>query len=79
MRVRLLTEPRQIYQVRAYVVAGSTAQLGDAAFVAELEDWIRFNADKATREGDGLHWGGSGNPSVPRWLSHLAMRWVLTP
>ena len=79
VRMLLLTEPRQMEQVLAYVVAGNTAQLGDAAFVAELEDWIRFSADEAVRKGDGLYSGASGNPSVPRWLGHLAMRWVLTP
>ena len=79
VRVMLLTEPRQMEQVLAYVVAGNTAQLGDAAFVAELEEWIRFSADEAVRKGDGLYSGASGNPSVPRWLGHLAMRWVLTP
>lgn len=79
VRVMLLTEPRRIEQVLEYVVAGNTAQLNDAAFVAELEDWIRFSADEAVRTGDGLYSGASGNPSVPRWLGRLAMRRVLTP
>ena len=79
VHVMLLTESRQMEQVLEYVVAGNTAQLRDAAFVAELEEWIRFSADEAIRAGDGLYSGASGNPSVPRWLGSLAMRWVLTP
>jgi hypothetical protein len=79
VRVILLTEPRRMEQVLEYVVAGNTAQLGDAAFVAELQEWIRFSADEAIRTRDGLYSGASGNPSVPRWLGSLAMRWVLTP
>jgi hypothetical protein len=79
VRVMLLTEPRRMEQVLEYVVAGNTAQLDDAAFVAELKAWIRFSADEAIRTGDGLYSGASGNPSVPRWLGSLATRWVLTP
>jgi hypothetical protein len=79
VRVTLLTEPRATEQVLEYVVAGNTAQLNDAAFVTELKEWIRFSADEAVRTGDGLYAGTSGNPSVPRWLGSLAMRWVLTP
>ena len=79
VRVMLLTESRRMEQVLEYVVAGNTAQLDDAAFVAELQAWIRFSADEAIRTGDGLYAGASGNPSVPRWLGSLAMRWVLTP
>jgi hypothetical protein len=79
VRVMLLTEPRRMEQVLEYVVAGNTAQLTDAAFVAELEAWVRFSAAEAVRKGDGLYSGASGNPSVPRWLGSLAMRWVLTP
>ena len=79
VRIILLTEPRSMEQVLEYVVAGNTAQLNDAPFVAELKEWIRFSADEAIRTGDGLYAGASGNPSVPRWLGGLAMRWVLTP
>ena len=79
MRIILLTEPRSMEQVLEYVVAGNTAQLNDAPFVAELKEWIRFSADEAIRTGDGLYAGASGNPPVPRWLGGLAMRWVLTP
>ena len=79
VRIILLTEPRSMEQVLEYVVAGNTAQLNSPAFVEELKEWIRFSADEAVRTGDGLYAGASGNPSVPRWLGSLAMRWVLTP
>jgi len=79
VRIMLLTEPRSMEQVLESVVAGNTVQLNDAAFVAELKEWVRFSADEAIRTGDGLYTGASGNPSVPRWVGSLAMRWVLTP
>ena len=79
VRVILLTEPRSIERVLEYVVAGNTAQLNDPAFVTELKEWIRFSADEAIRTGDGLYAVASGNPSVPRWLGSLAMRWMPTP
>lgn len=79
VRIILITEPRSMERVLEYVVAGNTAQLNDPAFVAELKEWIRFSAGEAVRTGDGLYAGATGNPSVPRWLGSLAMRWMLTP
>lgn len=40
----------------------------DAAFVAELKEWIRFDGDHAARTGDGLFAASSGNPTLPPWL-----------
>lgn len=79
VRVLLLTEPRSMEKVLAYVVAGDTAQVSDPAFMAELKAWIRFSADEAIRTGDGLYSGASGNPSLPRWLGSRLMGWVVTP
>lgn len=55
-------------QITDFVVEGNTAQLHDAAFVAELRDWIRFNPDEAIHKGDGLFTSCSGNPVLPTWI-----------
>ena len=54
--------------ILAYVVAGNTVQMHDAAFMAELKSWIRFSSSDAIRTGDGLYSATSGNLSVPKWL-----------
>ena len=76
--VRLLTARPAIESVLDYVVAANTAQMNDAAFVAELTSWIRFSGDEALRRGDGLFAGTSGNPAVPRWLGSPMMRLLFT-
>jgi hypothetical protein len=73
VRVLLLTERPAMERVLEYVVSGNTAQMNDAAFVAELKAWIRFSADEAVRTGDGLYAGATGNPSLPRWLGSRMM------
>ena len=77
--VRLLTARPAMESVLAYVVAGNTAQMNDAAFVAELKSWIRFGANEALRTGDGLFAGASGNPALPRWLGSRLMDLFYTP
>ena len=77
--VRLLTARPAMESVLAYVVAGNTAQMNDAAFVAELKSWIRFGANEALRTGDGLFAGASGNPALPRWLGSRLMDLFFTP
>ena len=77
--VRLLTARPAMESVLQYVVAGNTAQMNDAAFVAELKAWIRFGADEALRTGDGLFAGSSGNPALPRWLGSRMMGLFFTP
>ena len=79
VNVRLLTARPAIESVLEYVVAGNTAQMNDAAFVAELKAWIRFSADEALRTGDGLFAGASGNPALPRWLGSRMMGLFFTP
>jgi hypothetical protein len=73
VRVMLLTERAAMEGVLEYVVAANTAQMGDAAFVAELKSWIRFGAAEAQRTGDGLYSGASGSPDIPRWLGSPLM------
>ena len=77
--LRLLTARPDMESVLEYVVAGNTAQMNDAAFVAELKAWIRFGADEALRTGDGLFAGASGNPALPRWLGTRMMGLFFTP
>lgn len=77
--VRLLTARLAMEGVLEYVVAGNTAQMNDAAFVAELKAWIRFGSDEALRTGDGLFAGASGNPALPRWLASPMMGLFFTP
>jgi hypothetical protein len=78
VRVMLLTERPAMDQVLAYVVSGNSAQMKDAAFVAELKAWIRFSADQAVQSGDGLYAAASGNPSVPPWLGKPLMKLFFT-
>jgi hypothetical protein len=79
VRVILMTERAEMERVLAYVVSANTAQLGDAAFVAELKSWIRFSAAEAQRAGDGLFAGATGSPVLPRWLASPLMGLFLTP
>lgn len=77
--VMLLTERPQLETVLDYVALGNTAQIGDPAFVKELETWIRFNEADAVKSGDGLFARSTGNPAIPRWLGHALLGRLLTP
>jgi hypothetical protein len=70
----LLTNEQQKKDVAEYVSEGNTIQFADAAWAAELQAWIRFNARDAIRTGDGLYGPVMGNPDVPPWLGKLFMR-----
>jgi hypothetical protein len=76
--VLLLPDKARTESVLEYIQAANSAQIGDAAFVAELKDWIRFGADEAVRTGDGLYSAATGNPSVPRWLGSALFRLLFT-
>jgi len=79
VRVMFITERSGMEKVLEFVVSANTAQLGDAAFVAELKSWIRFSAAEAQRSGDGLFAGTTGSPVLPRWLASPLMGLFLTP
>lgn len=79
VRVVMLTEAAAMERLRDLVVAGNDVQMGDAAFMAELADWIRFNPRAAMATGDGLFAGASGNPSVPTWLGRAILPRIMTP
>jgi hypothetical protein len=77
VQLLLLTERDAIERALEYVLAGNSMQLGDPAFVAELEHWIRFSDSEAVATGDGLFSRCSGNPAVPRWLGTRLLRLFL--
>ncbi|MDF3839985.1 nitroreductase family protein [Cupriavidus basilensis] len=68
VRVVLMTDARQIGQMRDLAVAGNNVQLGDPGFVGELKRWLRFNPRAAMAKGDGLYTACTGNPVLPDWL-----------
>jgi hypothetical protein len=68
----LLIEDRaRVEQVLELILAATTIQVSDPAFVAELRSWLRFNARAAVERGDGLYVGCSGNPALPTWLGSI--------
>jgi hypothetical protein len=76
--VRLFTAKPQLETILEYVTRGNAAQVGDPAFVRELQTWIRFNETEAARLRDGLFSRSTGNPAVPRWLGQRLLRLLLT-
>ena len=65
VRLLLLTERAAMERVLEYIVQGSSAQMGDPAFISELKTWIRFNGAEAVRSADGLYGAASGQPEIP--------------
>jgi nitroreductase len=64
----LVTDRPKMDQIGDLVVAGNSAQMADAAYMAELKSWLRFSPRQAMVTGDGLFSGASGNPILPAWL-----------
>ncbi len=64
----LITDRDRIEQVLELLVAASTRQIADDAYVDELRSWMRFNATQAIHTRDGLYTACSGNPTLPPWL-----------
>jgi nitroreductase len=69
----IVTDRARIGKIRDLVVAGNDDQMADPAFMNELKQWIRFNAQRAMAAGDGLFSAASGNPSLPTSLGRLAV------
>lgn len=67
----LITAQPDITKITELVISANTAQMADAAFVAELLHWLRFNPHDAITQGDGLFSGLGGNPVLPGWLGKL--------
>jgi hypothetical protein len=72
----LITDRPQMDRVRDLVLAGNSGQIGDAAFVRELKQWLRFSPRQAIETGDGLFSVSSGNPALPDWLGQLMFDFV---
>ena len=68
VHILLHTEKSAMENILDFVVAGNSAQMRDAAFMAELKSWLRFSSSDAVRTGDGLYSATSGSISVPKWL-----------
>lgn len=79
VRTIFLAERKQMEKVVEYVNQGNHAQLSDPAFRRELISWIRFSPGEALRTRDGLSGRTGGQPSIPRWLAHFIIPFVLTP
>jgi len=60
------------------IVAGNDAQLSEHAFMRELTDWIRFDAEEALARRDGLFTAASGNLTAPRWIGERLLPMVMT-
>ena len=76
--VILITDKAKREQVLDAIFAANSAQLADAAFVAELKSWIRFNPAAALAKGDGLFSACTGNPNLPTWAANFMFQLVLT-
>lgn len=72
----MITDRPLIERVRDLVVAGTSAQMADPAYVRELTAWMRFNPRQALASNDGLFSAASGGPVVPTWLGKLFMRLI---
>ncbi len=78
VRMLLFTEPRQLESILAFLIAGNTAQMDDAAFIGELKSWIRFSYADALATQDGLFGKCSGNPALPGWVGRPVFDRVFT-
>jgi hypothetical protein len=74
----LIMDRSRLERALEFIVEGNSAQVDDPAFVQELKDWLRFNADSALRSGDGLFSKCSGNPTMPTWLGNFMFDRVFT-
>ena len=74
----LVTARPQMMRIRDLILAGNEAQMGDAPFVLELRDWLRFNPRRAMASGDGLFSATTGNPSLPTPRGRLAFNRLFT-
>jgi hypothetical protein len=76
--VALITDRAALNRIRDAVIAGNAAQIRDKAFFDELRAWIRFDAQSALANADGLFVAASGNPVVPGWLGRSIFPMVFT-
>ena len=77
VKLRLFTERKAIEEVLGYLIAGNSAQMDDAVFIAELKSWLRFDSPKRLRQTMGFL-EISGKPTLPSWLGRLIFSLVVT-
>jgi nitroreductase len=78
VQLQLYTGRKQLEDILAYLVAGNSAEMDEAAYIAELKAWLRFNYAEALATDDGLFSKASGNPTLPSWLGRLIFGLVVT-
>lgn len=76
--VAVFDSPSGKAELTELILEGNRRQIEDAAFVAELRDWIRFNKTEAAQLRDGLFTGATGNPEMPGWLGRRLFSTVFT-
>ena len=78
VQLRLFTERKQLEDILGYLIAGNSAQMDDAAYIAELKTWLRFNYAEALKTDDGLFSKASGAPTLPSWLGRLLFNFIVS-
>ncbi|MGA2795281.1 MAG: Tat pathway signal protein [Roseiarcus sp.] len=78
VQMLLFNERQRLEEILAYLLAANSAQMDDAAFIAELKSWIRFDYAEALETSDGLFAKASGNPTVPGWIGRLIFGLAVT-
>ncbi len=78
VQLRLFAERTSIEDILGYLIAGNSAQMDDAAFIAELKSWLRFNSAEALATDDGLFSKCTGAPTLPSSLGRLIFGLVVT-
>jgi hypothetical protein len=72
-----VTDPEKIEEIIELVKEGNSIQTNDRNFMQELISWIRFNEAEANLYRDGLSLKAMGNPSLPRLIGKLFMKFFL--
>jgi hypothetical protein len=72
--VTLLTSREDLGRFGKLIADATFAQMQDGAFVAELNDWIRFSYGQALDTRDGLFSLCTGNPALPGPIGRVLFR-----
>lgn len=78
VQILMVTERGAIDAVGAFIIKGNTAQMGDAAYMDELKQWLRFSHAEAVESADGLFSATSGNPVLPGPIGRMLLGFVAT-
>ena len=75
----VVTDRGQIARILELTVLAAERQFRDPAWLAELQAWIRYDANEALNERDGVYTAANGYATVPRWLGSRLFDLVTTP